>query len=153
MNWIISKTSKFNFHTDLKQVLAPLREDIHQFSWLVSDLELNTDQLEKLPVNHQQAYFLLSSEKMELMLEINPQVIWGVFSAMDSKISPTIHPDQLPYVNGNPHIWENGKLQTEASQIEILAFDSTYTIVKFADKALSAKFKSYFEEAIALEKF
>jgi hypothetical protein len=38
--------------------------------------------------------------------------------------------------------------------VEIIAFDSSYTIVKFKDEKLSNMFKEYFqEEAVDLQKF
>ena len=42
-------------------------------------------------------------------------------------------------------IWKNGNLQVENSKIEIIAWDSSYTIVKFSEKKMSDKFKEYFE--------
>jgi hypothetical protein len=47
----------------------------------------------------------------------------------------------------------NNIFQIINSEIEIIAFDSSYTIVKFKNKLLSDKFKMFFEEAIELEKF
>ncbi len=35
--------------------------------------------------------------------------------------------------------------------MEIIAWDSSYTIIKFTEKAMSDKFKEYFDEAIELE--
>jgi len=61
--------------------------------------------------------------------------------------------DNLPYVEGNPHIFENGHIQCPDAEIEIDCFDSSYTIVKFANKLLSDKFKDYFDEALTIDKF
>lgn len=50
-------------------------------------------------------------------------------------------------------VWENDKFKIPNSFVEIVAFDSGYTILKFKDKLLSEKFKNYFgEEAIQLQK-
>mgnify|MGYP004271290885 FL=1 len=37
--------------------------------------------------------------------------------------------------------------------MEIIAWDSSYTIVKFTEKGMSDRFKAYFDEAIELEKY
>lgn len=39
------------------------------------------------------------------------------------------------------------------SDLEIIAWDSSYTIVKFAEKIMSDIFKEYFDEEIELEKY
>ncbi len=48
---------------------------------------------------------------------------------------------------------ENGNLQVKNSKVEIIAWDSSFTIVKFTEKKISDKFKEYFDEAIELEKY
>ena len=54
----------------------------------------------------------------------------------------------------NGLIWEDGNFQYPSSEIEIICFDSGYTIIKLAKKELSDKFKKYFgNDAIELEKF
>jgi hypothetical protein len=50
-------------------------------------------------------------------------------------------------------VWKNGNIQHPNAALEIVCFDSGYTIVKFRDEKLSDKFKAYFDEAIELEKF
>jgi len=50
----------------------------------------------------------------------------------------------LPFVDGNELVWKNNHLQVKNSEIEIIAFDSSYTIVKF---------KTYFDEVIELDNF
>jgi hypothetical protein len=66
-----------------------------------------------------------------------------------------IEPSQidLPFADGNGQIWKNGNLQVEQAKIEIIAWDSSYTTVKFTDPSMSEKFKAYFQEAIELERY
>ena len=59
----------------------------------------------------------------------------------------------MPFAEGNEQIWKNGTLQVKNSLIEIIAWESSYTIVKFTDNKMSDKFKEYFQEAIELEKY
>jgi hypothetical protein len=47
----------------------------------------------------------------------------------------------------------NTDIQHEDAQIEIVCFDSGYTIVKLRDQYLSNKFKNYFTEAVKLDTF
>jgi hypothetical protein len=142
-----------SFHTDLGVILKPIEECIDNYKWIASDLELNTSVLHKLPINHDEDFFVLSSEDLNVILDNWVQVIWGVFIGVPKNAVVTIDDDNLPYVDRNPLIWKNGNLQHPDAKVEIICVDSGYTIVKFTEKKLSDKFKSYFNEAIELEKF
>jgi hypothetical protein len=131
----------------------PIENDIKDLNWLISDLEINTSEMEKLPINHEKDWFLLSASDMNIIRDTDTQIIWGAFSGIPKNIA--IEPEQikLPYAEGNEQIWKNGNLQVVNSKIEIIAWDSSYTIVKFTDNEMSDKFKAYFQEAIELEKY
>lgn len=141
------------FHTNLSVLLKPIEEDIQNFKWLISDLEVNTSELEKLPINHEKEWFLITSEEMEIIRNSDTQIIWGAFSAIDEDLEIIITDEILPFAEGIEEIWKDGNLQVEKSKIEIIAWDSSYTIVKFTEKKISDKFKQYFDEAIELENY
>jgi hypothetical protein len=141
------------YHTNLHELLKPIEQDIQGLKWLVSDLEINTSEMEKLPINHEKDWFLITSQEMITICETDTQIIWGAFSGMENEIELKIDRLKLPYVEGNTEIWKNGNLQVENSKIEIIAWDSSYTIIKFTEKEMSDKFKDYFDEAIELEKY
>lgn len=153
MNWIIRNTNKLKFHTNLNILLEPIKDDIQSFKWLIADLEVNTSEMEKLPINHEKDWFLITSEEMKKLRNSDTQIIWGVFSGIDKNIDIAITEEILPSAEGVAEIWKNGNLQVEQSEIEIIAWDSGYTIVKFKDEKLSNKFKEYFDEAIELEQY
>ena len=153
LNWIIRNTGKLGFHTNLNILLEPIIEDIKKYNWLIADLEINTSELDKLPINHEKDWFLIGFEEMESIRKTDTQIIWGVFSAIDKDTKIDISDDILPMAEGIEEIWKNGNLQVTGSKIEIIAWDSSYTIVKFTDKKLSQQFKDYFDEAIELEKY
>jgi len=50
---------------------------------------------------------------------------------------------EFSYAEGNEKIWKNGNLQVENSKVKIIAWDSSYTIIKFTEKGMSDKFKAY----------
>ncbi|WP_235299778.1 hypothetical protein [Portibacter marinus] len=153
MNWIIKNRDKLRFHTNLNVLLKPIENDIQRFNWLINDLEINSSELESLPINHEQDWFLITSEQMEELRISDTQIVWGAFSAIDNKSKIEIKEDVLPYAEGVSEIWKNGNLQVKESEIEIIAWDSSFTIVKFTDQTLSEKFSNYFDEAIELEKY
>jgi hypothetical protein len=80
------------------------------------------------------------------------QFWWGVILAVPKSMNIELN-DDLPYVEGNPHIFKNGHMQHPGAEIEIDCFDSGYTIVKFSNETLSDIFKAYFDEALTIDKF
>ncbi|NLR95147.1 hypothetical protein [Flammeovirga agarivorans] len=134
-------------------LLEPIKDDIKDLKWLISDLDINTSEIEKLPINHEKDWFLISSDEMELICKTDTQIVWGVFSGIDKNVDLKTDQIEIPYADGNGEVWKNGNLQVENSKIEIIAWDSSYTIVKFTKREISDKFKKYFDEAIELEEY
>jgi hypothetical protein len=137
------------FHTNLKLLLSPLESQIQGFKWCVSDLELNTNALEQLPVHNESGSFLITAGEMERLRNSDTQIIWGVFCGIPAGKSFTLA--RLPYAEGNNDVWKPGHLQVPESLIEIVAWDSSYTIAKFASQEFSDLFKDYFPEAEPLD--
>lgn len=151
MNWIIKNTSKIDFHTNLNEILKPISTDLDNYNWFLCDLDFMSDS--PLPINFDKDYFILKNEDFQKITDSRTQIIWGVISAVPKNINIEINENNLPFVEGNELVWQNGNLQVNNSEIEIIAFDSSCTIVKFTNQTLSEKFKKYFDEAIELEKF
>jgi len=137
----------------LSVLLEPIKGDIMNLKWLISDLEINTSELEKLPINHEKDWFLISSKEMKSICETDTQIVWGAFSGLSKDLELKTDNIKVPYAEGNEEIWKNGNLQVENSKVEIIAWDSSYTIIKFTEKEMSDKFKEYFDEAIELENY
>ena len=154
MNWVIRKTEKLSCHTDLNGLLKPIYDQINKYNWLLSDLEFNgSDNFAELPVNYEEDYFILSPPEFKRLVDTDIQTIWGVILGIPTGKDINIDENKLPYADGNGVIWEEGNIQHPNAEIEIVCYDSSYTIVKFTDNLLSNKFKAYFDEAIDLKKF
>jgi hypothetical protein len=153
MNWIISDSNKMEYHTHLNAVLKPIEDDIKDMNWIISDLDYFPDIITDLPVDLSHDYFVLSPEDFRTLVDANTQIIWGVFLGIPSTSPLEVDKEHLPYAEFNELIWKNGNIQHPSAQIEIVCFDSSYTIVKFRDEYMSDKFKAYFNEAIELERF
>jgi len=68
------------------------------------------------------------------------QVVWGVFCGVAGDV-PAIPLEELPYADGNRRIWtEPEAFQLAGSEIEIIAFDSTFTLLKFRDENVGHQF-------------
>jgi len=152
MNWIIRKTAKMDFHTNLKAILSPIKDEIKQLDWLISDLEYNNIyRVENLPVDYDHDYFLLPAEQFDRLVAADMQIIWAVILGIPETHATTVDLENLPYADCNAEVWKNGCIQHPDAIIEIICFDSSCTILKFKDQALSDKFKTHFDEAKELE--
>lgn len=152
MNWIISKSEKIEFHTNLSAVLLPLEKYLEDYQFFISDFLFLSEE-KNLPLkNFATNYEILSIEDFRKILESKVQFIWGYVAAIPKDEEITVDEQNLPYVEGNPEIWEK-ELQMQNAAFEIYAYDSTYTIIKFKNKELSDIFKEYFREAENLEEY
>lgn len=153
LNWIISKSDKLSYHTNLQVLLAPIFTETKELCWLISDLEYNPDYQTGLPVDYEHEYFVLSPSEFQNLIASDVQIIWGVILGIPAGTIIKVDEYNLPFAEFNDLIWKNGNIQHPDAVIEIDCVDSSYTIVKFKDEHLSDKFKAYFPEAISLEKF
>ncbi|SEO41987.1 hypothetical protein SAMN05192574_10833 [Mucilaginibacter gossypiicola] len=153
MNWILRKSNKLSYHTNLTEIVKPIVDDIADLNWLVADLEYGGFNGDYLPINMNDDYFILNPVEFKIIANTDLQLYWGVFVGIPSKHQVLVDVENLPFVEGNPLVWKNGNIQHADAVIEIICYDSGYTMVKFTDEELSNKFKTYFTEAIELEKF
>ncbi|WP_040625784.1 hypothetical protein [Mucilaginibacter paludis] len=140
------------YHTHLDQILKPILDDVGHYNWLLADLEYTSTFSDKIPVDMDQDYFILAPEEFAELLKADLQIWWGVILGIHPGVEVMVNENNLPFAEGNDQIWMNGNLQYPDAAIEIVCFDSSYTIVKFTDEQLSGKFYTYFPEAIELEK-
>jgi hypothetical protein len=153
MNWIIRKSKKITFHTLSDEILKPLSDYIDDYNWILSDLDGN-DGLEELLIDYEHDYFILSANEFKKILDSQTQFYWGVIIGVPTSFEIKINENNLPCSEESELIWQVGNLQYPDGEIEIICFDSSYTIVKFNNEGLSNKFKEYFEaDAIPLQKF
>lgn len=152
MNWIIRSTKKVKFHTNLQEVLKPVWDDLAVYNWILTDLEfISTGQ--PIPINYDQDVFMLNCQQLEQLYNTNPQIIWGIISAVPDNINPDTSIISTLSAE-DTSVWEPNHFLIKESILEIVAFDSGYTIIKFKDKGVSDKFKEYFQEqAVDLQKF
>ncbi|RXM51636.1 MULTISPECIES: hypothetical protein [unclassified Chryseobacterium] len=81
------------------------------------------------------------------------EIIWGIISAVpnhietDTSLLSTLSAEDI-------NVWKSNHFLIQEGILEIIAFDSGYTLVKFKDEKLSNTFKEYFQEqAMDLDQF
>ncbi|SDB21043.1 Protein of unknown function [Pseudobutyrivibrio sp. YE44] len=151
---VISEGEKF--YTDLRSVFDAISIDkCKEYNWLLTDYECypQNDEIRELfsgkPV-------ILSGEKItELLEQENFQWIWGVFSAFDKSVDDEkIFNQKLPFAEGNSDIWELPiSIQHPLALMEIIAWDSSLTIVISRDDSVISSIQKSRVSAIALEKY
>lgn len=151
MNWIIRSTKKVKFHTNLQEVLKPIWNDLTGYDWILTDLDYISDQ--KIPINFNHDYFVLNQEEFQLLYQSNAQIIWGIISAIPKNAELNIN--LISNLSAeDERAWKSDHFMITESIIEIVAFDSGYTIIKFKNEKLSNIFRDYFqEEALDLQEF
>ena len=151
MNWVIKNSKKIKYQTDLAEILRPIWNDLLQYSWIITDFDFITDS--EIPLNFEKDFFFLDRSNFEKILKSDTQIIWGIISAVknDYKINPK---DILKLSCESNKVWKEDIFLIPKSILEIVAFDSGYTILKFKENELSEKFRNYFaKDAIELQKF
>ncbi|WP_226185457.1 hypothetical protein [Hymenobacter nitidus] len=140
------------YQTYLSEVLPPIRQQVEKLNWLVTGLQCwgsDSPLIESWqPSDDSEPYYHYSVLPGKTLYgaftgqEI--QVVWGVFCGIAGDV-PAIPPDEVPYADGNRRIWtEPEAFQLAASEIEIVAFDSSFTLVKFRDESLGRQFLEAF---------
>ena len=151
MNWIIKDSKKLTCHTFLKEILVPILSDIKNYNWIITDLEFISGSNKELPINHDNDYFILTAEEFSNLIKSEFQIVWGVIEGVPESFNIALDLENLPFAEGNDLIWKSDNIQYPDSTIEIVCFDSSYTIIKFKDESMSKKFSNYFLTAQPLE--
>ncbi|AZI39630.1 hypothetical protein [Epilithonimonas vandammei] len=150
MNWVIKHSKKIKYHTDLKEILKPIWSELLDYKWIITDVEFLTDS--QIPLNYDTDYFFLDKNEFESLMISDTQIVWGIIAAVKNDYE--IRTENIIKLScESDEVWKENTFLIPQSIVEIIAFDSGYTILKFKEKNLSEKFKHYFEEAIELQKF
>lgn len=122
-------TSKWQVHTDIFSILNILKSEVIGRYWLLSDWQGNN-----FPDGYSESYETIIVKGSELLSIIDKdfQLFWGVLSGSKQAFNLD---DGLPYAETNKEIWEPYyKIQNKTSDIEIVAWDNSYTLITSEDE-------------------
>jgi hypothetical protein len=137
------------YHTDVRMVFHALGGRQKEFNWLVSNLEVNNHP-DLFPYDpHNQVSWLSGQEFSEIVEENDIQFIWAVLSGFSPNANIDVNVLQVvPFADGNPALWEkNVAVQHPEALVEIVCWDSTYTMLLSKDNDLSQRFRQFFPKA------
>ena len=119
-------------HTYLRDIFDTINVDYHKYNWLISYPECYPAE-DSFSDLFKKDYCIITGEDLfELVQKEDPQWIWGVLSAIPKRYSSAeIMKYALPTADGNETLWHNPiTMQNPLAEIEIVAWDSSLTIVK-----------------------
>lgn len=141
-NHILNKSNKMPFHTDMGLVLKSFKGKENEYNWLISNFELN-----QYPEDiFNRDFIWISGDELSDKLDKNDiQFIWAVFSGFKKDIIINLNEvEEFP----KPMFDEKSlSIQHPQAQVEIICFDSTFTLLKTKDEEVSKRFKEFFNEA------
>ncbi len=139
-------------YTFLKKLFESIDNIQLNYKWLISYPECNTfDEIQKI---FDKEYCILTGKELtDLVNKEDFQWEWGTFSAFDPSTSDEdILKYKLPRNDMYPGFWKNPlTIQHPLAKMEIVAFDSSLTLIFTKDFALPESFKEFYPLAEDLE--
>jgi hypothetical protein len=136
------------YFTDLLDVFEGVNNIQCNYKWLITGYECYPTSKKNEEIFSSEYVIIDGQELTELLKLDNFQWIWGVFSAFDKNIkNEKILDFELPYANENEKLWESVSLQHPLAEIEIVAWDSSKTLIFSRNDAVVDLFKNKFHLA------
>jgi hypothetical protein len=158
VNTILRESAKMPFHTDIQAVFRAFGGRQKEFNWLLTDIEAYGVPALSLLRETSQSFLWLAGTELTLLLEEaehSVQFIWGVLSGFRPEVDAEHQPlDIYPFANGNSALWQpDVQIQHPLAEVEIVCWDSGYTMLLSRDQDLTQRFRSYFPEAVDLDEY
>lgn len=141
---IIRKGEKY--YTFLPKLFRVLENAQLDYNWLITDCDCNVEN-EIFETCISQGYCWISGARLTEIVNEHPiQWIWAVFSGFHKEVSlEEVLKEALPCADDNDGIWENPvKMNHSLAKIEIIAFDSTMTLIISKDRELIDRVRAGF---------
>lgn len=143
-----------SYYTNLKAIFTKLNDFQTNYNWLISNAEC-------YPLNKIHAEMLsgeicwLKGDKLTELIQEEFQWIWGVLSGFEKNVPfEKIITYDVPYADGNENLWKNPiTLQHPLAVHEIIAWDSSLTIIKSKDSKIVSEFMKNYPLSQDLESY
>lgn len=122
-------TPDYPYHVMLHKLLPVIQNSVKERQWLLTNYWVNY-----FPsgIPYEAEYIVISGDKLLKIAEPDVQLIWGVLSGSKENFGENL---QLPFSEGNDNLWNPGyTIQNAQSDIEIIAWDSSYTLITSTEK-------------------
>lgn len=139
-------------HTNLGRIFNAINNEQLKYNWLVTCCECYFTDNE---VNNflEQDYVWISGEDLTKIIEKeDAQFVWGIFSAFSKGVTlAEVLKHELPNSENPSYMQNHVPIQHPLAEIEIGAFDSTFTTLICRDDRLTNMFLAYFPLAKDLD--
>lgn len=129
--------------TDMHAIMRGLGDAGPHYNWLITDWTCYAYPTEMREDNE----WKTGAELIQMLDKlVGVQWVWGVFSGFE----PHIAKEQViqyptPYADGNAGFWTNpSKIQHPLASVEIVAFDSSFTLLFSREKKIYDDFRAAF---------
>lgn len=149
MNTILDSYDQMPYHTNLGLVFRALDGRQEEFNWLITNLEVNF-QPDKFPYDERNQLSWLSGQELTAIAEqYDIQFIWAVLSGFKPDVTIDLNNlEAEPFADGNSSLWRKDvAIQHPEATVEIVCWDSAYTLLLSKDTDLSQRFRSFFPKA------
>jgi hypothetical protein len=145
---IVRDSPRLTFHTDLREVVAALDGVHRDHLWFLSDIEAAPLGDAPLPVEFEwdaavggtHDHWVTGERFDEIARRHRLQLIWGVLSGFP-RDTPLAGNDLEPRPTAEP--WDQRTRHPDA-EIELVAFDSTFTAITAREPQVEEAFRRYF---------
>jgi len=157
MKGSIIKKYEHKYFTYMGPVLAPIREIVREYNWLITDCDIYWYPDKR--IGNPDYDWLPGDVLLEIVERYDIQFVWGVFSAIpkDVPLEQVLLGDaagSLPCADGNGDFWKLPvSMQHPLAEIEIVAFDSSLTLIISEHDALIDKWAAAFPHSEDLEAY
>lgn len=142
------------YYTFLKKVFDAIGNCQKDYNWLITDCVCYPRNLKFEELLFEKEYCWISGEDLtKMVLQEDFQWIWAVLSGFDKSValSEVLQYD-LPYADGYEGFWKKPlAFQHPLAQAELVAWDSSLTLLLSKDKMLVDRFMNAFPYSELLE--
>lgn len=149
MNTILDSYDQMPHHTDLGLVFRALDGRQKEFNWLITNLEVNRHP-DDFPYDSGHQPRWISGQQLTDIVERNDvQFIWAVLSGFVPDVALDLNNLEVePFADGNSLLWRKDvAIQHPQAVVEIVCWDSAYTVLLSQDDDLSRRFRNFFPKA------
>ncbi len=141
------------YYTNLKDVFDAINNKQLEYNWLITDCACNTNNPRIIQFENNTYGWITGKELTDMVTNEEFQWVWAVLSAFDKSV--TLHDVleyNLPYADGYRGFWEKPlTMQHPLSKLEIVAWDSSLTLIFSENKEVVDDFKNFYPHSQDLE--
>lgn len=131
-----------HYYTDMAKVFNAIENEQLKYNWLITDCVCYPYD-KKIKEKFSKEFIWISGEQLtEIISKDDFQFIWGVFSGFTPEVTleEALRYD-LPFADGYKGFWVNNVgIQHPLADVEIVAWDSSLTLLISKDEKLIEKF-------------